>query len=127
MKKIMRHSGIPTKIVEMIMDTHYNTFCQVAVDGTLTDSFEVKSGVLQGGILSPTIAIPSCLSPTVGDRHNGIDWVDNRKLCDLRVRRRCRINLSVRSGCSESHSFFSCRREKSGTEDQHPKNRNFKE
>ena len=86
MKKIMRHYGIPTKIVEIIMDMHYNTFCQVAVDRTLTDSFEVKSGVLQGGILSPllfTVVMDYVMKRTVGDRHDGIDWVDNRKFCDL--------------------------------------------
>ena len=39
------------------MDMHRETFCQVMVDGNLTDPFEVKSGVLQGGILSPLLFI----------------------------------------------------------------------
>ena len=47
LKKIMRHYGIPEKIVNIIMDMHSGTFCKVMVDGGFTDAFEVNSGVLQ--------------------------------------------------------------------------------
>ena len=86
MKKIMRYYGIPVRIVEIIMDMHYNNLCQVAVDGTLTDPFEIKSGVLQGGILSPllfTLVIDYVMQKTIGDGHNGIAWTNNRNLCDM--------------------------------------------
>ena len=51
MGKIMRHYGI------VIMNMHEGTSCKVMVDGCLSDSFEVKSGVIQGGILSPLLFV----------------------------------------------------------------------
>ena len=86
MKKIMRYYGIPLKIVEIIMDMHYNNLCQVAVDGSLTEPFEIKSGVLQGGILSPllfTLVIDFVMRKAIGNGHNGITWSDDRNLCDM--------------------------------------------
>ena len=57
MGKIMRHYGIPEEFVRVILNMHEGTSCKVMVDGCLTDPFEVKSGVLQGGILSPLLFV----------------------------------------------------------------------
>ena len=49
----MRHYGIPKDFVRVILNMHEGTSCTVMVDGCLSDPLEVKSGVMQGGILSP--------------------------------------------------------------------------
>ena len=36
---------------------HEDTSCKVIVDDCLSDSFKVKSGVIQGGILSPLLFV----------------------------------------------------------------------
>ena len=57
MSKIMRHYGVPECFVKIVTDLHDGTHCKVMVDGSLSDAFEVKSGVIQGGILSPLLFI----------------------------------------------------------------------
>ena len=86
LKKILRHYGIPKKIVNIIIDMHSETFCQVMVDGNLTDPFEVKSGVLLGRILSPLLfilVIDYVMGKVLEGRNYGIQWKLNRRLSDL--------------------------------------------
>ena len=86
MGKIMRHYGIPEEFVRVILNMHEGTSCKVMVDGCLTDPFEVKSGVLQGGILSPllfVLVIDYIMKKVKADTGAGIDWVVNGKLLDL--------------------------------------------
>ena len=62
------------------------TSCKVMVDGYLTDPYEVKSGVLQGGILSPllfVLVIDFIMKKVKAETDAGIDWVVNGKLLDL--------------------------------------------
>ena len=69
-----------------MMNMHENTSCKVMVDGCLTDPFEVKSGVLQGGILSPLLfilVIDFIMKKVKAETDAGIDWVVNGKLLDL--------------------------------------------
>ena len=85
-KKILRHYGIPEKIVNIIMDMHSGTCCRVMVDGSLTDEFEVKTGVLQGGILSPLLfilVIDYVMKRVMQGMNNGIQWKGNQRLSDL--------------------------------------------
>lgn len=86
LKKILRHYGIPQKIVNIIVEMHSGTFCQVMVNGNLTDPFEVKSGVLQGGILSPLLfilAIDYVMKKTLEGANYGLQWKLNYRLSDL--------------------------------------------
>ena len=86
MGKIMRHYGIPEEFVRVIMDMHDGTSCKVMVDGCLSDSFEVKSGVIQGGILSPllfVLVMDFVMRRVRAETEAGIIWGENGKLLDL--------------------------------------------
>ena len=86
MGKIMRHYGIPEVFVRVILNMHEGTSCKVMVDGCLTDPFEVKSGVLQGGILSPllfVLVVDYVMKKVKAETDAGIIWGENGKLMDL--------------------------------------------
>ena len=86
MSKIMRHYGVPECFVKLVTDLHDGTHCKVMVDGSLSDSFEVKSGVMQGGILSPLLfimIIDYVMKRVVRETDEGIVWEEGRKLVDL--------------------------------------------
>ena len=84
---ILRHYGFPEKYVNVIYDMHMNTFCQVLVNGNLTEPFEVKSGLIQGGILSPVIFImyiDFIFKKVLNEENNfGIKWNERKRLTDL--------------------------------------------
>ena len=54
---ILRHYGIPEKIVMAIRVLYDNSRSSVFVDGLLTEEFEVTTGVLQGDVLAPFLFI----------------------------------------------------------------------
>ena len=86
MSKIMRHYGVPERFVKVVTDLHDGTHCKVMVDGSLSDAFEVKSGVIQGGILSPLLfvmVIDYVMKRVVRETDEGIVWREGRKLVDL--------------------------------------------
>uniref|UniRef100_A0A0B7BH62 Reverse transcriptase domain-containing protein n=3 Tax=Arion vulgaris TaxID=1028688 RepID=A0A0B7BH62_9EUPU len=51
--KILRHYGIPIKMVSVIKALYTDFQCQVVCNSQLTEWFEVNTGVRQGSILSP--------------------------------------------------------------------------
>lgn len=53
MFKILENYGIPKKIVNAIKSPYMNTTAKVLVNGQITDSFHISSGILQGDVLSP--------------------------------------------------------------------------
>ena len=53
--KILRHYGLPQKIVGLISVLYKRFECSVLMDSAQTDYFPVKSGVCQGCILSPIL------------------------------------------------------------------------
>ena len=61
--KILRHCGIPSKLVNVIKLLYSDFKSQVICNTELTDTFGVTTGVKQGCILSPFLFIL------------GIDWV----------------------------------------------------
>ena len=68
------------------MNMHEGTSCKVMVDGCLSDSFEVKSGVIQGGILSPllfVLVMDFVMRKVKAETEAGIIWGENGKLLDL--------------------------------------------
>ena len=57
MFNILRHYGIPVKIVTAIEATHHNSRSVVLVDGNISEEFNVTTGVLQGDTLAPFLFI----------------------------------------------------------------------
>ena len=83
--KILRYYGLPIKIVNIIRSLYTNTRCRVIHNSDLTESFEVKTGVRQGCLLSPLLfslvidwVMKSAMSPP-----RGIQWNIMQKLEDL--------------------------------------------
>jgi sorting nexin-29 len=57
MFSILRHYGIPDKIVRAINTIYNGSKSRVLVDGKLSDQFNIKTGVLQGDTLAPFLFI----------------------------------------------------------------------
>ncbi|VDP00733.1 unnamed protein product [Schistosoma margrebowiei] len=51
--KLLRHYGVPQKIVNIIQNSYDGLHCKILHGGQLTKSFEVETGVRQGCLLSP--------------------------------------------------------------------------
>ena len=51
MWKLLRHYGVPKKIISLIRCTFQEMSCRIAHTGQLSESFEVKTGVRQGCLL----------------------------------------------------------------------------
>src|ERR1700753_2667348 len=83
--KILRYYGLPIKIVNIIRSLYTNTRYRVIHNSDLTESFEVKTGVRQGCLLSLLLfslvidwVMKSAMSPP-----RGIQWNIMQKLEDL--------------------------------------------
>ena len=86
MGKVLRYYGVPEWLVKLVKDLHEGTFCKVMSDGSLSEAFEVKSGVIQGGIVSPllfVLVIDYVMRRVAEETNAGIVWGDGRKLADL--------------------------------------------
>ena len=84
--KLMRHYGIPEKFVTMIQKMYEGMNCRVMMQGQLTESFTVKTGVRQGCLLSPflfLLAMDWIMKTTNSGHRNGIQWTLTRQLEDL--------------------------------------------
>ena len=57
MFKILRHYGVPEPITNAIRLLYEGTRSAVIINGTITDEFEVNTGVLQGDVLAPYLFI----------------------------------------------------------------------
>lgn len=57
MFEILRHYGIPAKIVQAIRTIYNNSRSSVIVDGILSEEFDISTGVLQGDTLAPKLLI----------------------------------------------------------------------
>ena len=53
MWKILRHYGIPVKIVNIIKCLYDGSISAVCIDGILSKEFLITTGVLQGDTLAP--------------------------------------------------------------------------
>ena len=53
--KILEHYGVPGKIINIIQCLYSGIECQVIHDGSLTEPFQVRTGVRQGFLLSPIL------------------------------------------------------------------------
>lgn len=84
--KIMRHYGIPQKIVNLIEKMYKDTTCRVLYKGQLTDGFKINTGVRQGCLLSPflfILAIDWIMKKGTESKRNGIQWTPWEQLDDL--------------------------------------------
>ena len=75
--KILRHYGVPAKLVRVVSMLYSDFRCQVICDTELTGTFNISSGVKQGCILSPFLFILAMdwimKNSTEGERR-GIRW-----------------------------------------------------
>ena len=86
MWKLLKHYGVPKKIISLIRCTCQDMSCKTAHAGQLCESFEVKTGVRQGCLLSPflfLLVIDWIIKTTTTGRNNGIPWTLWTQLDDL--------------------------------------------
>ena len=86
MWKLLRHYGVPEKIISLIRCTFQDMNCRSAHDGQLSESFEVKTGVRQGCLLSPflfLLVIDWIMKTTTTGWDNGIQRTLWTQLDDL--------------------------------------------
>nr|KAG5693935.1 hypothetical protein BaRGS_008204 [Batillaria attramentaria] len=84
--KLLRHYGVPGKIISLIQCTYQDMSCRIAHAGQLSESFEVKTGVRQGCLLSPflfLLVIDWIMKTSTAGRKNGIQWTLWTQLDDL--------------------------------------------
>ena len=84
--KLMKHYGIPQKLINIIQQLYEDSSCQIIHNGKLTDPFPVKTGVRQGCMLSPTIfliVIDWIMRRTTEGSNTGIQWTFIKHLEDL--------------------------------------------
>jgi len=85
--QILRHYGIPDKIVRLIAMFYTGFECRVLMEaGVESESFAVNSGVRQGCILSPIlfcVAIDFVMRAVTDGKHDGIRWMMFTQLHDL--------------------------------------------
>jgi len=75
--KILRHYGVPFKIMSLIGLFYDHFECGVILDNTVSEAFPVKSRVRQGFILSPILfltIIDWIMRITILDQPRGIQW-----------------------------------------------------
>ena len=88
MWKLLRHYGVPKKIISLIRCTYQDMSCKTAHAGQLSKTFELKTGVRQGCLLSPflfLLVIDWIMKTTTTGRNNGIQWTLWTQLDDLDV------------------------------------------
>ena len=84
--KLLQHYGIPPVFINLIQQLYDNATCQVIHNGKLTESFNVKTGVRQGCLLSPMIflmVVDWTMRETTKDGKTGIQWTLTQCLEDL--------------------------------------------
>ncbi|VDP05183.1 unnamed protein product [Schistosoma curassoni] len=53
LRKLLRHYGVPEKIINIVRNSYDGLQCKVVHGGQLTDAFQVGTGIRQGYLLSP--------------------------------------------------------------------------
>ena len=84
--KLLAHYGIPQKFINIIKNCYEGTTCKVIHEGHLSESFEVKTGVKQGCLLSPLLfllAIDWIMKSSMTGHRNGIQWTLTQQLDEL--------------------------------------------
>ena len=84
--KILRHYGIPSKLVNISQSLYKNFECRVIHNNELTEPFKVDTGVKLGCILSPilfSLAIDWVMRCSTQGKCQGIQWTLTSQLEDL--------------------------------------------
>ncbi|VDP55070.1 unnamed protein product [Schistosoma margrebowiei] len=84
--KLPRHYGVPQNIVNIIQSSYDGLHCKIVHGGQLTKSFEVKTGVRQGCLLSPflfLLVIDWIMKTSTSEGKHGIHWKSRMQLDDL--------------------------------------------
>ncbi|KAK4470008.1 hypothetical protein MN116_000037, partial [Schistosoma mekongi] len=83
---LLRQYGVPEKIVNIIRNSYDGLHCKIVHGGELTDSFEVKTGVRQGCLLSLflfLLVIDWIMKTATSEGTLGIQWTTSTRLDDL--------------------------------------------
>ena len=86
MWKLLRHYGVPEKIISLIRCIYQDMSCRTAHAIQLSENLEVKTGVGQGCLLSPflfLLVIDWIMKNTPTGRNNGKQWTFWTQLDDL--------------------------------------------
>ena len=86
--KLPRHYGVPKKIISLIRCTFQDMSCRIPHAGQLSESFEMKTGVRQGYLLSPflfLLVIGWIMKITTTGNNNGIQWTPWTQLDDIDI------------------------------------------
>ena len=84
--KLLRHYGVPVKKVSLIQCIYQDMGCRVVHAGQTSENFQVKTGVLQGCLLSPflfLLVIDWIMRETTTGKNNDIQWTLFEQLDDL--------------------------------------------
>ncbi|VDO64417.1 unnamed protein product [Schistosoma margrebowiei] len=77
---------MPQKIITIIQSSYDGLHCKIVHGGQLTKSFEVKTGVRQGCLLSPflfLLVIDWIMRTSTSEGKHGIQWTSRMQLDDL--------------------------------------------
>ncbi|VDO51651.1 unnamed protein product [Schistosoma margrebowiei] len=86
--KLLRHYGVPEKIVNIIQNSYDELQCKVVHGGQLTDAFQVRTGVRQGCPLSPflfLLVVDWIMKTSTSEGKHGTQWTAQNQLYDLDV------------------------------------------
>ncbi|CAH8544655.1 unnamed protein product [Schistosoma intercalatum] len=84
--KLLRHYGVPEKIVNIIRNSYDGLQSKVVHGGQLTDAFQVRTGVRQGCLLSPflfLLVVDWIMKTSTSEGKHGIQWTAQNQLDDL--------------------------------------------
>ncbi|VDO89009.1 unnamed protein product [Schistosoma margrebowiei] len=84
--KLIRHYGVPEKIVNIIQNSYDGLHCKVVHGGQLTDAFQVRTGVRQGCLLSPflfLLVVDWIMKTSTSEGKHGIQWTARNQLDNL--------------------------------------------
>ncbi|VDP49102.1 unnamed protein product [Schistosoma margrebowiei] len=84
--KLLRHYGVPQKIVNIIQNSYDGLHCKIVHGGQLTKSFEVNTGIRQGCLLSPSfflLVIDWIMKASTSVEKHGMQWTSRMQLDGL--------------------------------------------